>query len=65
MLFCALPFATQGFSDLNINVREHWRNVAIVNPEAWTNVSTVGAETWTTIAPSDNESWVDISTRII
>ena len=65
MLFCNLSFATQGFNDLNLNVREHWRGITIVNPESWTNVSPSGTETWSTIAPSDNESWVDISTRII
>ena len=69
MLFCSVPFATQGFSDTGVSTgvftREHWREVAIVNPETWTAVSPVGTETWTTMAPSDNESWLDISTRII
>ena len=69
MLFCALPFSTQGFSDPGVSkgvlTREHWREVAIVNPETWTTVSPVGTETWTNISPSGDESWVDISTRII
>ena len=65
MLFCNVPFATQGFNDLNLNVREHWRGIDIVNPESWTDVSPSGTETWTTISPSGDESWVDISTRII
>ena len=65
MLFCNVPFATQGFNDLNINTREHWRGIDIVNPESWTDVSPSGTETWSTISPSGDESWVDISTRII
>ena len=67
MLFCNLPFATQGFNDESSQgfAREHWREVAIVNPETWTTVSPVGTETWTNISPSGDESWVDISTRII
>ena len=65
MLFCNVPFATQGFNDLNISAREHWRGIDIVNPESWTDVSPSGTETWSTISPSGDESWVDISTRII
>jgi len=71
MLFCGLPFATQGFNDLNIIVREHWRSINVASgvtgkravgaPSPDGSGGTTEDESWTNVSPSGTETWSTIS----
>ena len=53
MLFSAFSFSEVALSDIKLQVREFWLEIAPANPESWSAITVQGVDQATTLTSSD------------